>query len=62
MVSPREIDELAEALSSLVSDPERRASVGAAALASAKERFDVAVLSGRIQDILLSIPRRPWSA
>ena len=65
LVPPGDSDALADALGRLVDDPALRARMGKAARECVRTRFDVAMLTRRIEDILLDVAaedRHPHAA
>lgn len=52
LVAPGDVDQLAAAIGALVDDPIRRAAMGRAARRAVERRFDVAVLTRRMEDLL----------
>lgn len=58
LVPAGDVGALAQAIGSLVDDPQRRQALAQAALARVRESFDVEVLSRRIQDLLMEASRR----
>jgi glycosyltransferase involved in cell wall biosynthesis len=53
LVPPGDVTALANALIRLIENPDERNTLGMAAATTARERFDVAVLSRQIQKIIL---------
>ena len=53
LVPPGDVEALAAAITALVDDPERRQTFAQTALAEVRERFDVAVLSRSVQQLLV---------
>jgi len=62
IVQPGQAEQLAEAMVTLLKDPELRKTMGAAAAARAKEKFDVAAMVNAYEELYdeISAPRQRW--
>jgi glycosyltransferase involved in cell wall biosynthesis len=62
IVQPGHADELSEAMMILLKDPELRRTMGAAAAARAKEKFDVSAMVRAYEELYdeISVPSRTW--
>ena len=62
IVQPGHADQLSEAMMTLLKDPELRRTMGAAAAARAKEKFDVAAMVRAYEELYdeISAPSRTW--